>query len=156
MRPAESFTFGSVSGTTFAFFFFLCMALFIGFAIYELLRNPAARRFGGSPATRRTALIAGAALALAVFLAVYFSSLNGFYRLEVREDEFRMVFILPGRTRILQRGDIAGITSRPAYKTLWQLLLRTRSGDEFASARSDLARVRLAQQRLAPLLGAPR
>jgi len=33
----ENFSFGSASGSTFAFYFFLLLALFIGFAIYRLL-----------------------------------------------------------------------------------------------------------------------
>ena len=36
----ENFSFGSTSGSAFAFYFFLLLALFIGFAIYRLLQEP--------------------------------------------------------------------------------------------------------------------
>ena len=153
MRPAsEIFTFSSVSGSTFAFFFFLCFALLIGLAVYALFRHPAAEAFGGTAAGRRAALLAGAGVALLIFLGVYFGSLGGFYRLEVQGDEFRLVYILPRRIRILPRADIGAVTAEPTYKALWRLAIRTRSGDEFTSARSDQGRVRAAQERLVSLL----
>jgi hypothetical protein len=149
MSAAQSYSFGSASGTTLAFYFFLCLAVFIGVAIYTLCTNPMVCRFGGAPTRRATAIGVGLVASLTVFLGIYFSSLDGFYRMNIQGEEVRLIYILPERVRVLQRREIAGVTERPAYKTLWQLVIRTQSGKVFTSARSDFSRVRMARQRLA-------
>jgi hypothetical protein len=110
------------------------------------------RRIGGASTSRRVALIAGSIVSLLVFTGVYFSSLDGFYGLDMDREDVRLVYILPARTRMLPRDDIVSVTAAPAYKSLWQLSIRTKSGDEFTSARSDFARVHAAQQKLTAIL----
>ncbi len=96
--------------------------------------------------------MAGLVVGLLVFMGAYFSSLDGFYGLDMDREDVRLAYILPSRTRMLHRSDIASVAAAPAYKTLWQLTIHTRSGREFTSARSDFARVHAAQQTLTATL----
>jgi hypothetical protein len=151
MTPNEVFEFGSISGTIFAFYFFLCLAGFIGVAAYILCHDPRMRRIGGGILNRKKALTVGFIVAVVVFLGVYFSSLDGFYRLDVQGHELRLLYLFPRRIQVVDGGDVMGFSVTPANKTLWQLKIRTRSGREFSSARSDFSRVNTARLRLLSL-----
>jgi hypothetical protein len=142
----ESFTFGSASGTTFAFYFFLSIAVFIGIAIYRLLLEPRLNKWFHPSMSRLQAGMIGASIALMVFLGIYFCALDGFYHLEIAENgqEIRLGYILPKRTLSLQRSMIAEVRRVPAYKGRWQLILYTPAGAEFTSARADYASTRTA------------
>jgi hypothetical protein len=146
----ESFSFGSVSGSTFAFYFFMLIAGFIGIAIYRLLLEPRLNKMFYPSMSRPLALSIGTGVALLVFLGIYFSSLDGFYRLEIEEagQDVRLEYILPRRTLNLKRSMIAEARRVPAYKTRWQLILYTPTGAEYTSARSDYASTRKAWEYL--------
>jgi hypothetical protein len=157
----ESFSFGSVSGSTFAFYFFLLFALFIGFAIYRLLLEPRVKRIFW-PSTDTTpglqAAAIGSGIALLIFLGIYFSSLDGFYRLEIQENgqEIHLEYILPRRTLILRQSEIAEVRREASYKSRWQLVLYTPAGVQFTSARADYASTRKAWERLSAQVKMPK
>ena len=146
----ESFSFGSIQGSTFAFYFFLLFALLIGFAIYRLLLHPRLIQIFRSSTPKLAALAIGAGIAVLVFLGVYFSSLDGFYGLEIRENgqEIRLDYILPKRTLTLRRSKIAEVRRVPSFKGRWQLILYTPTGEQFTSARADYASTRTAWEHL--------
>jgi len=139
----ESFSFGSVSGSTFAFYFFLLMALLIGLAIYRLLVEPRLARMIQQTIPRLPALAVGAGFALIIFLGIYFSSLDGFYRMEIGP-QVRLDYILPRRTILLNRSEIAEVRRVPSYKSRWRLILYTPTGAKFTSAQADYASTRKA------------
>ena len=138
-----SFSFGSVPGSTFAFYFFLLIALFMGFAIYRLLVEPRLAKITQQAIPRLLALAIGAGFALLVFLGIYLSSLDGFYRMEIGQ-QVRLDYILPRRTIFLNRGEIAEVRRVPSYKGRWRLVLYTPSGAQFTSAQADYASTRKA------------
>ena len=144
----ESFSFGSASGSTFAFYFFLLLALFIGFAIYRLLLEPRLNRMLPSSMPKLQAFAIGAGAALLVFLGIYFSSLDGFYRLDVGKNgqEICLDYILPKRALILRQSEITEVRRVPGYKGRWQLVLYTPTGAQFTSARANYADAREAWQ----------
>jgi hypothetical protein len=133
-----SFSFGSVSGSTFAFYFFLVISFFLGGAIYRLLQEP---RLGGTRGTarRRLSLAIGAGVGGLVFLGIYFNSLGGFYRLDVLQggEQIHLAYILPSRTITLSQRDIAEIRRVPSFKSRWQLVLYTPAGAQFTSAHAN-------------------
>ena len=146
----QSFAFGSVSGSTFAFYFFLLLALFTGFAICRILLEPRFQKILGKSIPRWQALAMGSGIAQLVIAGVYFSSLNGFYRLEIDEtgQEIHLQYILPARILILRRSAIAESRRFPSHKNLWQLVLYTPSGAQYSSARTDYASARKAWEYL--------
>ena len=154
----ETFTFGSASGITFAFYFFLLIGLLIGVAVYWLLGHPESRkeRFRTWPsASRPAAALMGAGVALLVILGVYFSILAGFHRLEVRDDELRVVYILPQRTEVFRRAEIAEVRRMPGYRGMWRLELYTPAGRRVRSAQGGYATVRKACERVNAFLKPP-
>jgi hypothetical protein len=154
----ETFTFGSASGITFAFYLFLLIGLLIGFAVYWLLAHPEARkeRFRSWPAASRpVAAVIGAGVALLVILGVYFTSLAGFHRLELRGDDLRVVYILPQRTEGFRRGQIAEVRRTSGYRGMWRLDLYTPAGRRVESAQGDYATVRQAWARVEAYLEPP-
>jgi hypothetical protein len=154
----ESFTFGSASGSTLAFYFFLAIGLFIGFAVYWLLAHPGARkeRYRNWPAASRpTAAAIGAGVALLVILGIYFTSLDGFYKLELQGDKIQLAYILPRRAEVFRRDQIAEVRRAPSYKGLWRLELYTPSGRRIESAQGNYATVRKAWERVSIFLKPP-
>jgi hypothetical protein len=146
----QSFSFGSVSGSTFAFYLFLLFAILIGTAIYGILLQPQMRNLFRLSRPRLQALAIGGGVALLVILGFYFSSLDGFYRLETSENgqEIRLEYILPRRSLALRRSAVAEARRTPSYKGLWQLVLYTPTGAKFSSARADYASIRKAWEYL--------
>ena len=101
--------------------------------------------------------VLGAGTALMVFLGIYFSSLDGFYRLDMGKNgqEIHLDYILPKRTLILRRSEIAEVRRVPSYKGRWQLVLYTPTGARFTSARASYADARKAWQFLNTQLDSP-
>ena len=100
----------------------------------------------------------GVGTALLIFLGIYFSSLNGFYGLDVAENgqEVRLNYILPRHTLTLKRSSIAEVRRVPGYKGRWQLVLYTPAGAQFASARADYASTRKAWEYLTAKFDLPK
>lgn len=154
----ETFTFGSASGTRLAFYFFVSIAVLVGFAVYWLLAHPDVRRerFRSWPAASRdTALTIGVAMALVVILGVYFTSLSGFQRLELHGNELRVFYILPRHNVVFRRDQIAAVRRTKSYQGRWCLNLYTTAGHRLESARADEATVRRAWERLNAFLQPP-
>jgi hypothetical protein len=126
------------------------MALLIGFAFYTLLLHPRVRGILWASISRLQALTIGAGIFILVFLSVYFGSLDGFYQMDVRKngEEILLGYILPRRTLILTRKEIAEVKRVPSFKGRRQLVLYSSSGTPFASARAAYPEVRRAFERV--------
>jgi hypothetical protein len=61
-------------------------------------------------------MLIGVSVGMSIFLWIYFTSINGFYRLEVNGDTIRLHYALPSRTYTLH-DEIARIES--AYASRW-------------------------------------
>lgn len=120
----------------FAFWFFLLLSGFIGFAIYVLLTvDTAQRRAIGLPTVGKPIGLAIGLLAwIAVFLLIYVGSLAGYRTVVVGNDGIRLEYVIPARSVSLSYADLREVTSRPAYKSLWRMDVSTTSGDSFHSA----------------------
>ncbi len=143
----QSFAFGSVSGSTFAAWFFGAVSVFIGYAVFELASNARWRRerfrsVGVLP--RWQGFLLGALLMLLVASAVYMTALSGFYGLSVKGDEVRLHYALPSRTLALRRSEVAEVRTEPQYRTRWRLHIYTPTGGEFVSAQASFAEVHAA------------
>ena len=154
----DGFEFGSASGSAVAFVFFLILSAAIGFMIYALLAHPRFRRsesraLGNAPP--RAAMMVGVALALTIFLAIYFTAINGFYRLNVDGDTIRLHYILPARTYSVRRDDIVKLERVPGNRGSWRLRLETREGAHYESAQSQSRLVDAARAQLLPRVGVP-
>ncbi len=148
----QGFHFGSVSGSVFAFWFFGLMGLFVGIAFYALstnlnYRRGALRNVHVLPRWQGTLL--GAGLGLLLLSLVYFTSLDGFYHMTVREDGIRLGFILPERALFVKRSEIAEVRTTPSYKSRWRVHIYTHTGGEFVSAHAWYPDVRKAGDLLA-------
>jgi hypothetical protein len=155
----QTFEFGSVSGSTFAFYCFLLLTAGIGWAVYHLLIHASARRwqfrtFG--EARRLPAAGFGALLTAVLFATVYFSMLDGFYRMEVGGNELRLGYILPKRTLVLRRAEVSESVRRPSYKGRWVLVLYEKHGQNFESTPAGYVEVLKAWQHLNAYLQAPK
>ena len=148
MACANDYAFGSISGSTFAFYFFLAISLVIGIGTYTLLVHPEIRNIlfhEWSPRIARVVSLGFSAfLGLAVFLAVYFTSLDGFYRMRLREGGLQVDYILPKRTLTFAKGSIAEAQREPTFKQRWRLVLYTPSGQRFESTNASYSDVKKA------------
>ena len=138
-----TFEFGGLLGALFATAFFLVIAELVGLAVYALLVHPRFRRVearGWGNTSRRTGFLLGGIAALAIFLAAYFSMLNGFYRLDSveAEGEIRLHYLLPPSTHTIPRWQRRVAIARPAYRGKVRLVVRTEyNGREHISAPAD-------------------
>ena len=145
--PASVYEFGSISGTTFAFYFFGFIAAVIGFAVYRLALHMFGPRH--SPHTRKSlthlaTAVVGFLVFVIVFSAIYFSSLDGFYRAEMRGDELFLHYILPERIIVLRLADVGEVTRMPTFKGRWRLLVYRSTGQVYESANASYQDVRRA------------
>jgi len=152
MSCNSAYSFGSTSGSTFAFYLFLLISIFIGVAVYALLSHPRARVFLAVPwttASRLASPFVAFGVAALVFLAVYFSSLDGFYQLQAGNKEVRLLYILPRRIVILRSNELSEARREQSFKGRWRLILYTPSGQRLASANASYADVKKAWECLA-------
>jgi hypothetical protein len=152
----QSFAFGSIAGSTFAFYLFALFALLAGLTTYGLLRVPQARRIDGTALTRPKSVVMSTGIGVLILAGLYLSSLNGFYRLELRDEELRLGYIIPLRTVVVRRGDVSEVRTRAAYKGRWRLVIYTLNGSSYASARGGDEQVREAWDYLNPMLNVVR
>jgi amino acid transporter len=152
---ASAYEFGSISGSTFAVYFFAFIAAVIGFAAYRLSLHMFGSRL--SPHTRKslthlaTAMV-GFLVFVVLFSAIYFSSLDGFYRAEMRGDQLVLHYILPERIIVLRLTDIGEVTRMPTFKGRWRLLVYGSTGQVYESANASYQDVRRAWRDLDALL----
>ena len=130
MNCGSDYSFGSVSGSVFAFYLFLAISALIGISTYALLAHPKLRRVWfreWTGTTRLASMTVAALLGLMVLLSVYFSSLAGFYRLESTGRDIRL---------------ISEVRREPAFRGRWRLDLYTPTGAQFTSANASYAEVK--------------
>jgi hypothetical protein len=139
MPAAElSASFGSTSGSTVAFYFFLALSLFIGVAVYQVLTKLFPQKVKRATSVRRLpALFVSGMLGLLVFASVYFSMIYGFYELRIQDDKVYLTYILPRHTIMLRRSELSESIRYPAYRGRWYLTIYTQSGRPHHSAVSS-------------------
>jgi len=147
MVCGNEYLFGSVSGSTLAFYFFLGISALVAVGTYTLLSSPKLRAkwaLERTSATRMAILAIASLFGLFVFLGVYFNSLEGFYILESRDNEIRLRYILPRRVISLPVNQVSEARREPSFKGRWRLTLYTHGGRQFVSANASYASVKLA------------
>lgn len=127
----------SASGATVALFALLLLALVVSLGVYAALMRWPARP---GPFQERLTLPAplAAVLSLGVFWllfgAMYVTTLQGFYRVELLEGEVRLHYLFPAHTVTLSRIELAQAERVPSHKGRWHLRLRTHQGATYESA----------------------
>jgi hypothetical protein len=85
-------------------------------------------------ASPRASIVLGALVAVAIFSALYLTSLSGFSRLDLSDGRLTIHYSLPDRTVVLPFSDILNVQGEPAYKGRWRLILTTTTGGSYESA----------------------
>jgi hypothetical protein len=124
-------------GATVALVAFLLLSLGLSLVVYAVLvRRPSRRSpFQGDLAIQVpfAALLSTGVFAL-LFGALYATTLQGFYRVELLEDEVRLHYLFPAQTVTVSRLALTDAERIPAHKGRWHLRLRTHQGDTYQSA----------------------
>ncbi|MBN1204070.1 MAG: hypothetical protein JXB05_03990 [Myxococcaceae bacterium] len=122
----------STSGAMAAFAVFLSLSLGISMVLYALLVRSASRRapFHGESAIRVpvAALVSTVTFGL-LFGALYATTLRGFHRVELLEDQVRLYYLFPAHTVTLPRLELT-----QAERGRGHLRLRTHEGATYQSA----------------------
>ena len=127
----------SASGATVALFVLLLFALGISLVIYAVLvRRPSrhALFLGGPTIPAPLAALLCAVVFGLLFGAMYATTLQGFYRVELLDGEVRLHYLFPAHTVTLSRIELAQAERVPAHKGRWHLRLRTHQGVTYESA----------------------
>lgn len=140
-----SWSFGDPSGWMIACAFFVLLSGTIGGGLYALSYR---LLMMGSldleqKASPRASIVLGALVAVAIFSALYLTSLSGFSRLDLSDGRLTIHYSLPDRTVVLPFSDILNVQGEPAYKGRWRLTLTTTTGGSYESAlafRNDVDR----------------
>jgi hypothetical protein len=149
-----SMSFASTSGSTFAFYLFLALSLFIGIAVYQVLTRLLPQKLKQATAVSRLpALFVSGMLALLVFTSVYFSMIYGFYEMRIRGDEIHLTYILPRHTVVLRRAEVSEGIRNASYRGQWYLTIYTQSGRPYHSASSSYRSVLDGWQKVQDFLG---
>jgi hypothetical protein len=128
---------GSTSGATVEFVVFLFLSLGLALAVYGLLVRASSRRppFQAQPAARGpVAAITGTLVFGLLFGGLYATTLRGFYRVELSEDEVRLYYLFPAHTVTLPRVELAQAERVPVHKDRGHLRLHTHQGATYQSA----------------------
>ena len=124
-------------GATVAFVTFLILSLGISMVLYAVLVRPASRHspFHGAPDIRvPVAALVSTVVFGSVFGALYATTLRGFYKVELLEDEVRLHYLFPAHTVTLSRLELTEAERVPSHRGRGHLLLRTHEGDTYQSA----------------------
>ena len=143
MPAADSIVnFGSTSGSTFAFYFFLAFSVFIGVAVYTMVTSRLPEKLRERfPVRRSHAIFLSGMLSMLVFASVYFSMIYGFYEMRIHEDKLYLTYLLPKQTVVLPKSALSEGMRSPAYRGRWRLTVYTKSGQPYRSATSSYASV---------------
>lgn len=137
MDMMTSYELGNPARATAAFVVFLVLSLGISLAVYAVLVRWAPRR-PAFPDTSSIQVPFAALLSTAVFAllfgVLYASTLQGFYRVELLDDEVRLHYLFPAHTVTVSRLELTQAERVPAHKGRWHLRLRTFQGDTYQSA----------------------
>lgn len=135
----------SAEGATVALIVFLSLSLAISMVLYVVLMHRASRQepFHGEPALRMpvAALVSTAVFGL-LFGALYATTLRGFYRVELLEEEVRLHYLFPAHTVSLPRFELTQAEHIPAHKGGAHLRLHTHEGAMYQSALANDRAVR--------------
>ena len=131
-----SWSFGDPTGWTIACAFFVLLSGAIGGGLYALSYR---LLMMGSldleqKASPRASIVLGTLVTVAIFSALYFTSLSGFSRLDLSDGRLTIHYSLPERTVALPFSDILNVQGEPAYKGRWRLTLTTTTGGSYESA----------------------
>jgi hypothetical protein len=136
-------TFGNVRASFFAGIFFVVFSLLIGYVVYHLLSAPGTRReqfrSRGKLSSSKALAVAGG-LSSTVLLIVFYTALNGFYFL-VLEGNIELHYMFPPHQQIVKFENVIGVDRVPSYRSRWRLVIRTRDGTQFESARGSQTQV---------------
>jgi hypothetical protein len=134
---AAIYELGSPQGATVAFIVFLVLSLALALVLYAVLVRRAARhapfKTDSGVQVPFAALLSTAVFAL-LFGALYATTLQGFYRLELLDDTVRLHYLFPSHTVTVSRLELRQPERIPAHKGRWHLQLRTQKGDTYQSA----------------------
>lgn len=138
-----SWSFGDPAGWTLACMLFLLWSSVLGLAIYSIsyrLLTMASLDQTEQP-SRRVSVTLGVVVAIAVFTALYVTTLSGFTRLDLRDGELTFRYSLPDRAVSLPLNDVVTVKEEPAHKSQWRLILTSDSSETFESALSSRVEV---------------
>lgn len=142
---AKIYELGSPSGATVAFVVFLILSLGISLAVYWVLVRQSYRHLSlqASSAIRMpvAALISTAVFAL-LFGLLFASTLQGFYRVELLDDEVRLHYLFPAHTVTVSRLEFTEAERVPSHRGRGHLRLRTQQGETYQSALANDRAVR--------------
>jgi hypothetical protein len=131
-----SWSFGDPTGWRVACVLFLLWSSVVGVGFYSIsyrLLTMGSLDQHQRP-SRRASVMLGAIVGLAVFAALYFTSLNGFSHLDLHADQLTFRYILPARTSSLPFHEVINVREEPGYKGRWRLILTTESSGNYESA----------------------
>lgn len=145
-HATQSWSFGDPTGWTIACILFVLWSGVVGWGVhsisYRLLNMGSLDQ--KQKASRRTSVTLGALVAFAIFSALYFTSLNGFSQLDLRNGQLTFRYMLPERTMVLPFSEVMIVQEEPAFKGRWRLVLTTDTNETYESAltsRTDVRRV---------------
>jgi hypothetical protein len=127
----------STSGAMVAFAVFLLFSLGLSMVLYAVLVRPSSRRapFHDEPAVRASLAALTSTIVFGIlFGALYVTTLRGFYRVELRDNEVRLHYLFPAHTVTLHRIELAQAERVSTHKGCWHLRLHTRQGTTYQSA----------------------
>ncbi len=143
-----SWSFGDPTGWIVACLFFGLLSIGFGWLVYGIsyrlvsMGSLDERR----AATGRTSIILGCLFAAGIFSALYFTSLSGFSKLELRESQLTIQYILPERTVVLPFIEGMNVQEEPSFKGQWRLVLITDTSGTYESALASQADVHRASE----------
>jgi hypothetical protein len=128
------FSLGSRSGSVFALLLFTAIFGALGFLAARRLRRP---RGGRRPNSTMPAVV-GLSIVIGPLLALYMSSLDGFYDVLTMSDGVRLRYLVPAITADIRWNDLRRVDAVPQYRGTWRLRVVTAAGTfESATARRD-------------------
>ncbi len=138
-----NWSFGDPTGWTVACALFVLLSGVIGGGVYALSYR--LLMMGSLDQEQRASgqmsVVLGTLVALAIFSALYFTSLSGFSRLDLSAGQLTIHYILPERTVVLPFSEIMNVQEEPAYKGRWRLVLTTDTSGTYESALASRADV---------------
>lgn len=137
MDTMTSYELGNPSRATVAFVVFLVLSLGISMVVYAVLvrRAPRPSTFPDTATIQVpfAALLSTAVFAL-LFGGLYATTLQGFYRVELLDDEVRLHYLFPAHTVTVSRLELNQAERIPVHEGRWHLRLHTFQGDTYQSA----------------------
>ena len=131
-----SWSFADPGGWTIACALFVLLSGTIGGGVYALsyrllMMGSLDQEEKASPSL---SVVLGMLAALAIFSALYVTSLSGFSRFELRDGRLSIHYILPNRTVVLPFSEILSVQEESAYKGRWRLAIIAETGETYESA----------------------